>query len=159
LATARGERYAEPGALPEVWPASLAEDLVRRDFSINAMAIALVGEEFGTLRDPLGGWADLVAGSVRVLHGRSFRDDPTRILRAARYVARFGFALDEATAEQARATARADLVRTVGGARLRDALLLLLGEDAAAGGLTLLESLGVLHAIASGLHVDAARFE
>jgi tRNA nucleotidyltransferase (CCA-adding enzyme) len=159
LATARAERYAEPGALPAVWPATLGEDLVRRDFSINAMAIALVGEPFGTLRDPLGGWADLVAGIVRALHGRSFRDDPTRILRAARYAARFSFALDEATAEQARATARADLVRTVGGPRLRDALLLLLGEDTARAALALLESLGVLHAIAPGLHVDTARFE
>jgi tRNA nucleotidyltransferase (CCA-adding enzyme) len=159
LATARAERYAEPGALPEVWPATLAEDLVRRDFSINAMAVALVGEPFGTLRDPLGGWADLVAGTVRVLHGRSFRDDPTRILRAARYVTRFGFGLDEATAEQARATARADLVTTVGGPRLRDALLLLLREEAAGAALVLLESLGVLHAIAPGLHADAVRFE
>jgi tRNA nucleotidyltransferase/poly(A) polymerase len=159
LATARAERYAEPGALPEVWPASLREDLVRRDFSINAMAVALAGEPFGTLRDPLGGWADLVAGTVRALHGRSFRDDPTRILRGARYAARFQFALDEATAEQARATARADLVRTVGGARLRDALLLVLAEDAAGAALALLESLGVLHAIAPGLHADAARFE
>jgi tRNA nucleotidyltransferase (CCA-adding enzyme) len=159
LATARAERYAEPGALPEVWPASLSEDLVRRDFSINAMAVALVGEPFGTLRDPLGGWADLVAGIVRALHGRSFRDDPTRIVRAARYAARFGFALDEATAEQARATARADLVTTVGGPRLRDALVLLLAEDAATRALALIESLGVLHAIAPGLRADATALQ
>ncbi len=127
LATARAERYAEPGALPEVWPASLSEDLVRRDFSINAMAVALHGEPFGDAARP-----------ARRL-GRSRRRHRPRPARRARSAttrpgscapratsARFGFALDEATAEQARATARADLVTTVGGPRLRDALLLLL---------------------------------
>jgi tRNA nucleotidyltransferase (CCA-adding enzyme) len=91
LATARAESYPEPGALPEVRPAGLGEDLARRDFTINAMAIPLHGEP--ELIDPHGGSADLERGLIRVLHDRSFVDDPTRALRAARYAARFGFDL------------------------------------------------------------------
>jgi tRNA nucleotidyltransferase (CCA-adding enzyme) len=156
LATARSERYAEPGALPEVRAASLADDLARRDFSINAIAAALADGAFGEVTDPHGGVADVRAGVVRVLHDASFRDDSTRLLRAARYTARLGFRLDEATAAQAREVAGARLVTTVGGPRLRDALLLLLGEDGAPAALALLTDLGVLAAIAPGLAVEAA---
>jgi tRNA nucleotidyltransferase (CCA-adding enzyme) len=154
LATARAERYAAPGSLPEVSPASLADDLARRDFSINAIAVALADATFGDVTDPHGGVADVRAGIVRVLHDASFRDDSTRLIRAARYVARLGFRLDEATADQARAVAASGLVTTVGGPRLRDALLLLLGEDTAPAALALLRDLGVLEAIAPGLAVD-----
>ena len=97
VATARTEIYAFPGALPEVSPASIAEDLARRDFTINAMAIAL--DKPGDLLDPHGGRADLARGVVRVIHPFSFADDPTRALRAARYAARFGFSLDPMTAD------------------------------------------------------------
>jgi tRNA nucleotidyltransferase (CCA-adding enzyme) len=95
IAGTRAEHYERPGALPEVRPAALAQDLARRDFTINAMAVALA--EPGELVDPHGGRADLDRGILRVLHPRSFRDDPTRALRAARYAARFGFALAEET--------------------------------------------------------------
>jgi tRNA nucleotidyltransferase (CCA-adding enzyme) len=91
LASARSETYAHPGALPEVNPATLAEDLARRDFTINAMAVPLLGEP--ELIDPHGGADDLAARILRVLHPGSFGDDPTRALRAARYAARFGFDL------------------------------------------------------------------
>ena len=91
VAEARREVYAEPGALPEVEPASLSEDLARRDFSVNAMALPL--EEAPALIDPLGGLRDLKGGVLRALHEDSFRDDPTRALRAARYGARLGFDL------------------------------------------------------------------
>jgi len=96
VARARAESYPRPGALPDVRPATIAEDLGRRDFSINAMAHPLSGDE--ELLDPHGGLADLRAGRVRVLHERSFADDPTRALRAARYVARFGYELEDETA-------------------------------------------------------------
>src|SRR5512143_772250 len=96
FARTRAERYAHPGALPEVRPAPIGEDLARRDFTINAMAFPLTGD--GELIDPHGGLADLRAGVLRVLHGRSFIDDPTRALRAARYAARFGFELEGGTA-------------------------------------------------------------
>jgi tRNA nucleotidyltransferase (CCA-adding enzyme) len=95
LAGTREERYESPGALPEVRPASLAEDLARRDFTINAMAVPLAEPE--DLIDPHGGRADLDAGRLRVLHPGSFRDDPTRALRAARYSARFGLELEAET--------------------------------------------------------------
>ncbi|MBK5233012.1 MAG: CCA tRNA nucleotidyltransferase [Thermoleophilia bacterium] len=97
VAAARRETYAFPGALPEVSPASIIEDLARRDFTINAMAIAL--DKPGDLLDPHGGRADLGRGVMRVIHPFSFADDPTRALRAARYAARFGFALDPLTSD------------------------------------------------------------
>src|SRR3954452_22209108 len=78
LATARSESYPEPGALPEVRPATLTDDLARRDFTLNAMAVPLAGDP--ELIDPHGGLADLERGTLRVLHERSFVDDPTRTL-------------------------------------------------------------------------------
>lgn len=95
VAQTRAETYPRPGALPEVRPATISEDLARRDFTINAMAFPLPGE--GELLDPHGGVDDLRTGRVRVLHPASFLDDPTRALRAARYAARFGFELDPET--------------------------------------------------------------
>ena len=97
FATTRQETYDEPGALPRVSAAPLADDLRRRDFSINAMAVGLTGDDLGHLYDPHGGLADMEAGVVRVLHERSFLDDPTRLLRAVRYAMRLGFALDPET--------------------------------------------------------------
>jgi tRNA nucleotidyltransferase (CCA-adding enzyme) len=93
VVTSRSERYEVPGALPRVMPAPIGQDLVRRDFTINAMAIELDGPAF-TLLDPLGGRSDLTRRRVRALHPLSFVEDPTRVFRAARYAARFGFALD-----------------------------------------------------------------
>jgi tRNA nucleotidyltransferase (CCA-adding enzyme) len=96
IARSRSERYAQPGALPAVEPAGIEEDLGRRDFSINAMAVRV--DEPGTLIDPHGGRSDIARSLLRVLHERSFTDDPTRALRAARYAARFGFDLELRTA-------------------------------------------------------------
>jgi len=95
LATTRSETYPAPGALPAVRPASLSEDLARRDFTVNAMALPLAGEP--ELIDPHGGLRDLEGATLRVLHDRSFVDDPTRALRAARYAARYGFTLEAGT--------------------------------------------------------------
>jgi tRNA nucleotidyltransferase (CCA-adding enzyme) len=102
LAQARAESYERPGALPTVRPASLTDDLARRDFAFNAMAVPL--EEPERLLDPHGGIGDLEQGRIRVLHEGSFRDDPTRALRAARYAARYGFELEARTAELLRET-------------------------------------------------------
>ena len=112
LASARSESYARPGALPDVRPGTLAEDLARRDFTINAMAVELSGE--GGLLDPHDGAGDLAARVLRVLHDGSFADDPTRALRAARYAARLGLALDPGTEKLLRG---ADL-RTVSAQRV-----------------------------------------
>jgi tRNA nucleotidyltransferase (CCA-adding enzyme) len=104
IARARRETYEHPGALPKVTPAGIAEDLARRDFTINAMAIPLGLAGNPRLLDPHGGRADLEAGLLRVLHPGSFTDDPTRALRAARYAARFGFELEDVTARRLTAT-------------------------------------------------------
>jgi tRNA nucleotidyltransferase (CCA-adding enzyme) len=101
VAQARAESYPAPGALPEVRPASIDEDLARRDFTINAMAFPLGGDR--QLLDPHAGVEDLRAGELRVLHDGSFVDDPTRALRAARYAARFGFELEPRTERLLRA--------------------------------------------------------
>ena len=93
VVTARSERYEEPGALPRVMPAGIAQDLRRRDFTVNAMAVELGSGAFGLL-DPLGGAADVARRRLRVLHPLSFVEDPTRIFRAARYAARLGFTLE-----------------------------------------------------------------
>jgi len=91
IATARRERYGRPGALPEVGPAGIDEDLGRRDFSVNAMALALAPSAWGRLHDPHGGADDVLAGRLRVLHPLALVEDPTRIWRGARYAARLGF--------------------------------------------------------------------
>ena len=94
LSTARRETYEHPGALPEVFPSTVEDDLARRDFSINAMAISLGEDSWGDLLDPHSGAADLKRGLIRVLHRRSFEDDATRILRAVRYSCRLDFRLE-----------------------------------------------------------------
>jgi tRNA nucleotidyltransferase (CCA-adding enzyme) len=102
LVATRSETYARPGALPEVAPAGLLEDLARRDFTVNAMAVPLNAEP--ELIDPHGGLRDLGRGELRILHDGSFVDDPTRALRAARYSARYGLELEPATAGRLRET-------------------------------------------------------
>jgi tRNA nucleotidyltransferase (CCA-adding enzyme) len=138
LATARAETYPRPGALPDVRPASLADDLARRDFTINAMAIPLQGRV--RLVDPHGGRDDLDRGLLRVLHPGSFVDDPTRALRAARYAARFGFGLASETEPPLRA---ADL-GTVSSDRVEAELLRLCAEERAARGFELLGEWGLI---------------
>jgi tRNA nucleotidyltransferase (CCA-adding enzyme) len=97
VASARREHYPAAGALPEVEPANLLQDLRRRDFSVNAMALALSPDRFGRLIDPLGGQADVRCRRLRALHPLSFVEDPTRVFRAARYATRLGFRPDAAT--------------------------------------------------------------
>jgi tRNA nucleotidyltransferase (CCA-adding enzyme) len=150
FATTRQETYDEPGALPRVTPASLAQDLGRRDFAINAMAVGLTGDDLGHLYDPFGGVADMEAGVVRVLHERSFLDDPTRLLRALRYATRLGFSLDPETERLAREAVAADALSTVSGARIRDELMDLLRETDAPSGIERMRELE----IHSALHPD-----
>jgi len=97
FATARQEIYAYGGVFPEVKPAGIKDDLLRRDFTINAMAIAINPDAWGKLIDPFGGVADLLSKKLRVLHEKSFLDDPTRILRAARFKARLGLSVEGKT--------------------------------------------------------------
>lgn len=154
LAATRTETYAEPGALPAVTPAGLEDDLRRRDFAINAMAAALQGDELGHLIDPHRGCADLDAKAIRILHDRSFIDDPTRLLRAARYEVRLDFHMDEPTEELAREAARRKALSTVSGPRIRDELIDLLAEHAAPRGVARLAELELLESLAGGLKAD-----
>lgn len=150
IATARAETYPHPGALPVVEPAAEIEtDLARRDFTINAMAVPL--PRGGSLIDPYGGRADLEAGVLRVLHARSFADDPTRALRAARYAARFGFRLEPGTEELLR---RTDL-ETVSADRRRAELLRLAVEPEAARGFELLAGWGLAELRPAGIALAA----
>ncbi len=150
IATARAETYPQPGALPEVEPATEIEtDLARRDFTINAMAVPLRGAV--SLIDPYGGRADLEAGVLRALHARSFIDDPTRALRAARYAARFGFGLEPGTEGPLR---RTDL-ETVSDDRRRADLLRLAAEPEPARGFELLAAWGLVELRPEGIALAA----
>ena len=152
LASARAETYARPGALPDVVPGTIAEDLVRRDFSMNAMALLLDGRNRGELLDPHGGWADLGHGLLRVLHERSFADDPTRILRGVRYEQRFGFAFDERTRELLFEGLR--YLSGVSADRVRHEFERTFEEDEPETALLRLDVLGVLPALQSSLSFD-----
>ena len=147
VVTCRTEFYDAPAALPTVEHATIREDLFRRDFTINAMAVSLRGEDFGRLVDPFGGHRDLAQGTIRVLHNLSFIDDPTRIFRAIRYEARYGFAMDEHTARLARGCIEMGLVGDLSSARLRDELVALLDEEAADRAIVRLAELGADRAI------------
>jgi tRNA nucleotidyltransferase (CCA-adding enzyme) len=153
ISTARRERYERPGALPDIERASIEEDLLRRDFSINAMALRLTGE--AALLDPCEGLADLGRGAIRVLHDASFQDDATRILRACRYAARLGFQVESATLDLVRRDV--DAIAHVSGARLRRELELTFIEDAGADALTIAQDLGALGAIHAELSWDTPR--
>ncbi len=154
VVTARTEFYDAPAALPAVEHASIREDLFRRDFTINAMAVSLKGGDYGRLVDPFGGRADLDAGRIRVLHNLSFIDDPTRIFRAIRYENRYGFRMDDHTAALARGTIEMGLVGDLSSARLRDELVALLEEGEFEHSILRLAELGADKAIHPHLAAD-----
>lgn len=151
VAAARKETYAQPGALPKVALAGLGEDLSRRDFTINALACSLKAGDRGTTHDPFGGYADLGNGIVRVLHERSFLDDPTRLLRAVRYEARLSFEMEPHTRQLAGEAIASDLPGRLASARVRDELLDLLSERRAGAALARLADLGLDRALNPGL--------
>jgi tRNA nucleotidyltransferase (CCA-adding enzyme) len=154
VVTARTEFYDAPAALPSVEHATIREDLFRRDFTINAMAVSLKGEEFGRLVDPFGGRRDLEAKRIRVLHNLSFIDDPTRIFRAIRYESRYGFRMDDHTQRLARGTIEMGLVGDLSSARLRDELIALLEEGDAGASILRLAELGAGTAVHPHLAAD-----
>ncbi|MDE2778646.1 MAG: CCA tRNA nucleotidyltransferase [Chloroflexota bacterium] len=120
LVTARREVYPFPGSLPEVEPSNLADDLARRDFTINAMALHLEGgDPMASLVDPLGGQEDLRLGRIRTIHSQSFQHDPTRLFRALKYEQRLGFGLEEGTGKQFQAAVAGKYCDTVSGDRIR----------------------------------------
>ncbi len=153
--SARSEIYPHPGALPIVKRGTLKDDLQRRDFTINTLALRLDGAYFGQLVDQSGGLADLKKGRVRVLHRDSYVDDPTRILRAIRYEKRYEFEIAPGDLELIE-VAKSHL-SGLSGERLRHELDLILAEDKSTSMLTRLNELDILNKIHPFLAWDASR--
>ena len=149
VATARRETYKHPAALPTVEPGTIRDDLLRRDFSINTLAFALNGPEAYRLIDWCGGGADLAEGVIRVLHNRSFRDDPTRIFRAIRLEQRFGFILHQHTLRLLGRAVDKRWLELLSGARLWRELRLMLAGESPVACLRRVDELGILS------HIDA----
>lgn len=157
LISARSETYKHPAALPTVNPGSMDDDIRRRDFTINTLAIRLDGAHFGELRDDLGGMDDLKQGIVRVLHAKSFIDDPTRMYRAVRYAERYGFKIAEETL--ALIPAARPLIEKLSAQRIRHELDLILEEWNAAAMLARLAGLDLLQPIHPALTFDESMRE
>lgn len=155
MVTARRETYPHAGALPEVSPGTIDDDLARRDFSINALALPFF-EQQPEVIDRHGGLADLVSGVVRILHPRSFIDDPTRILRAVRYEQRFDFHMESETEARLREALAGACLDAVSGDRLRHELERILEEQDPLPALNRAAELGVLAAIHPSLKNDNA---
>jgi tRNA nucleotidyltransferase (CCA-adding enzyme) len=128
LARTRAESYAEPGALPDVEPARIDDDLSRRDFTANALALGLTGPQAGELIAVDNALEDLAARRLAVLHDRSFEDDPTRLLRLARYAARLGFEIAPHTRALAERAVKDGALDTISGTRVGNELRLLAAE-------------------------------
>ncbi|PIU42163.1 MAG: hypothetical protein COS99_01740 [Candidatus Omnitrophica bacterium CG07_land_8_20_14_0_80_42_15] len=128
VATARRESYEKPAVLPKVSFSSIREDLSRRDFTINAIAASLNRGDFGEVIDFFGGIKDLAAGIVRVLHGKSFIDDPTRIFRAVRFEQRFSFEIEPHTIELIKNAMSVKMFEKVEKQRIREEVILILKE-------------------------------
>ncbi len=142
LSTCRSESYDRPGALPRVKPGNICDDLLRRDFSINAMALCINPTDFGVLTDLYGGVADLEGRVIRVMHDRSFEDDATRIMRAVRYEQRLSFKLERRTARLLKLDI--DMLDSISGDRLKHEVLLWLTEQRPGGIIRRAGKLGVL---------------
>lgn len=141
VTTTRSERYPSPGALPVVGDGTLLDDMLRRDFSINAISCRL---RDGALIDLVGGVTDLRAGVLRVLHDASFTDDPTRMFRAVRLAARLGMTLDSPTAAGLEAAVRHGALSTVSQHRLWREIMLAFAEERPVAALRALSRFGLL---------------
>ncbi|MBI2155784.1 MAG: hypothetical protein HYU26_02590 [Candidatus Rokubacteria bacterium] len=155
VTTSRTERYEAPGALPRVLPAGIGQDLARRDFTVNAMALELASGTFGLL-DPWGGRLDLARRRLRVLHPLSYVEDPTRVFRAARYAARLGLTPDRATRAALALALRLLPYPALSGQRLAAELERMLAEPCASSALTSLGRAGAFRLLASGYRFTAA---
>ncbi len=153
IVTARSETYGGPAALPEITPASIEDDLKRRDFTINSMAISLSDSFWGNLIDPANGFGDVMRKRIKILHDSSFIDDPTRIFRAVRYAVRLGFSIDSKTSELM--SSALGNIDNLSGARIRNEFELMLREPTRVQILRKSEEIGLLGAISPGLRVGS----
>jgi tRNA nucleotidyltransferase (CCA-adding enzyme) len=156
VATARLEYYKSPGALPTVEMGSLKLDMYRRDFTINALAIRINPDRFGTLIDFFGGQRDLKRKAIRVLHNLSFVEDPTRVFRAVRFEQRFGFKIGKLTSGLIENAVRMGFFKELSGRRLFSELRQILEEDKPIMALRRLNEYGLLEIIHGGIVYDEA---
>ncbi len=147
IANTRSETYAHPGALPKVTRNSIDKDLWRRDFSINSVAIQLTQDEDWQILDPTKGLADISHGTIRVLHDKSFVDDPTRIFRAVKYSIRFGFSIDEKTEKLIGNCIKSKYINKISGNRILSEVSQILEEDHFKASIQQLSLLGILSSI------------
>lgn len=147
IATARKESYAQPAVLPLVAPALIQDDLLRRDFTINALAVRLNAQRFGEMVDACNGGGDIAAQRIRVLHSRSFLDDPTRMFRAIRFEQRLGFRMDRPTLAFLHDAIATGVTGHLSGHRLSEELKRMLSERHPRRAIARMGELGVLHTI------------
>ena len=155
VATARTESYHAPAALPQVHGGILRQDLYRRDFTINTLAIDLSSENFGTLIDYFGGWDDLHQGVIRILHSLSFIDDPTRTLRAIRFATRFNFTISQDTERLMRSAVDSRVLERLSGKRLWAELRNLLQEEHPIASIRMMQQYKLLSAIHPSVNLDS----
>lgn len=152
IVTARSEIYSEPAALPTVKPSAIADDLARRDFSVNAMALSLMPDSWGALLDPHKGFGDCARKRIRALHDKSFQDDPTRAFRAVRYSVRLGFKFEVETSEWLERDL--PLIDKLSGARVLAELRKMLREPMRSEMFARAEAVGLLEAVSPALRVS-----
>lgn len=153
VASTRVEFYTRPAALPEVAGSTLKQDLYRRDFTVNALALSLAPASFGQQMDFFGGRRDLVDGVVRVLHNLSFIDDPTRIFRAIKYEQRYHFRMEPHTERLLRQAVHARMLEALSPARVRDEMHQILSEARPLPAIDRMAGLGVLRLLHPALHL------
>lgn len=151
IATSRREFYPCPASLPRVEPAPLKEDLFRRDFTVNAMAISINPPDFGRLIDFFGGRRDLRERKVRVLHSRSFIDDPTRIFRAIRFEQRYSFHIEKTTERLIKIALEEGVFQLLSGKRIKEELIQILEEDKPEKNICRMQQLGLFEVIQPGI--------
>lgn len=154
VATARIEYYQKPAALPDVEPGNLNQDLARRDFTINTLALSLNKNDFGKIIDFFGGRKDLANKKIKVLHKLSFIEDPTRIFRAVRFEQRLGFKMEKQTEKLALSSIEMDIVSKLNGIRIREELIAILKEAKPWNAIKRLQKLNALSKIGLNIKVD-----
>ncbi|MCL4376822.1 MAG: CBS domain-containing protein, partial [Actinobacteria bacterium] len=153
IASARVEYYDKPAALPKVEMGNIRQDLARRDFTINTLALSLNKNDFGSIQDFFGGRKDIAGKKIKILHKMSFVEDPTRIFRAVRFEKRLGFKMDSLTEKLARSTLEMDIMSELTGIRIRDEIIALLSEEKPWNAVQRLYELGALKKIGINLTV------
>jgi tRNA nucleotidyltransferase (CCA-adding enzyme) len=159
IATLRKEAYPYPGSLPVVREGSLADDLARRDFSVNALAVGINKDDFGMVFDHFNGLADIEHKDLRVLHDKSFLDDPTRILRLVRFAARFNFSIETKTLNLLKQARLAGALENMQKQRVREELFLIFEELEPEKAIKLLDKLYGLKFIHKNLRLAAADYQ